>query len=96
MSHRSQLCSCEYLLSGVRASPTVTRHMLSSVDYEIWCGISYRAKNRVCKGCIEVVQLYSKVCLLLFLKDLGNREIIEMDKWCWGFTDLISGWRREG
>jgi hypothetical protein len=70
--------------------------MLSSVDYEIWCGISYRAKNRVCKGCIEVVQLYSKVCLLLFLKDLGNREIIEMDKWCWGFTDLISGWRREG
>ena len=89
MTHNHSTCPCHRILKGFWGSPIIARYILNEVGYETYRDIYIRAKKGECNGCLQIVDLQCLVNFLLFLRDIGIKEIVEMDKWCWGFDGIL-------
>lgn len=88
----TKACACHRVIKAFWSKPIISRHFINEINTEIYHGIYNRAQNKKCRGCLEVIDYCCTVNFLLFLQDIGIKEIIELNKWCWLFDDIIKAY----
>lgn len=85
----TKACACNRVLKGLWSNPVMSKYFINEINTEIYRSIYNRAQKKECRGCLEVIDAHCTINLLLFLQDIGIKEIIELNKWCWAFDDII-------